>query len=221
MATGDVIFTLTNTGGSDSAVPVIGIGGADKADFAFNAAVPKGGFCPSKLPAGGSCTISLHFAPKTAMVSINTQKVASLDISGVPGGTVSAQLTGDATVAQGLLIQPATNTFPNTAVGQLSPLFTFVLSNPSTTATVANITVGPVAPGVYAVIAPAVFPFDATDCTVTHKQQLGPGQSCNIIFGFRPNAVGPVEEMWQANGSIPGTIPITVTATAHVQGRGI
>jgi hypothetical protein len=219
-ATGDVIFTLTNTGGSASGVPTIAIGGADKADFAFNLGAPRTGFCPNPIPAGGSCTISLHFAPKTAMVSIMTQKVASLDISGTPGGTVSARLTGDATVAQGLQILPPSHDFGTQPVGQQTAPFTFTVTNTSTTSTVSQLAFALVAPGIYAVINPNPFLGDTNDCLVVKKGQLGPGQSCNIPFTFQPRAAGQVELMWQATGSIPGTVPITVQATAHLQGTG-
>jgi hypothetical protein len=223
LATGDVIFTLTNTGGSDSAAPKITIGGQDAADFAFNIAVPKTGFCPNPLPAGGTCNISLHFAPKSASAPPATQKAATLDISGTPGGTVSARLTGDATLSNGLLIQPASNTFPNTAVGQRSAAFTFVVTNTSATATVSQLAFAFVTPpGVYAIIInPQPFVGDTSDCITVKKGQLGPGQSCNVLFSFTPQATGTVQEMWQATGSIPGAVPITVQATAHMQGTGL
>jgi hypothetical protein len=223
-ATGDSIFTLTNTGGSDTAIPTISIGGNDKADFSFNAAGLRMGFCPTKLVPGGSCTISLHFAPRTAAVSMITQKTATLDVVGNPGGAVSATLTGNATVANGLMILPPTNTFPDTGVGKQSAPFTFVLSNPSTTATVAQLAFAQVGTGVFAIaLPPPVFQIiDASDCTVTHNNQLGPGQSCNVIFVFNAKATGTVQLIWQATGSILGAATnIPVQATAHVQGTGI
>jgi len=224
-ATGDVIFTLTNTGGNDTAVPVITIGGTDKADFAFNAAALKTGICTMKLAPAGSCTISLHFAPKTASASMMTQKTATLDVTGNPGGSASATLTGNATVANGLVILPPDHDFLNVTVGQQSAPFTFVLSNPSATATVGQITISAVAPGVFAIVLPPpVFTTVADpamdDCIQVHKQQLGPGQHCNIVFAFKPNAVGLRQLNWQATGSIPGAVPINVQATAHVQGTG-
>jgi hypothetical protein len=222
-ATGDIVFTLTNTGGQSSSVPAISIGGNDKADFAFNAAALKNGICTVPLAPGGSCTIPVHFAPKTAMVSMTTGKAGTLDIVGNPGGAVSATLAGDATVANGLVLLPPTHDFGTVAVGQQSARFTYVLSNPSTTATVSQLAFAQVGTGIYAIVLPPpVFQLiDATDCNTTHQGQLGPGQSCNLIFVFNSQSIGTKQLMWQATGQIPGIVPITATATAHVQGTGM
>jgi hypothetical protein len=220
-ATGDIIFTLTNTGGMDSAVPVISLGGAK--DFAFNVAAPRGGFCPNKLAAGASCTMSLHFIPaKTDMPTMNTQRTATLSITGSPGGTASARLSGDATVTNGLLLLPPHHDFGIVPVGQQSARFTYVLSNPSNQV-VTNLAFSQVGNGIYAIILPPpLFQIvDATDCTSTHKNQLGPQESCNIVFAYNPNAnnIGLKQLMWQATGNLATGAP--AVATAHVQGTGM
>jgi len=154
----------------------------------------------------------------------NVALLADLPVT-VPGGTVSARLSGDATITNGLLLLPPHHDFGTVPVGQQSGRFTFALSNTSTTSTVGNLAFSQVGNGIYAIVLPPpLFQIvDATDCTVTHKNQLLPQESCNIVFAYNPNAnnIGLKQLMWQATGNIPGAVPITVTADAHVQGTGM
>jgi hypothetical protein len=79
-------FTITNAGGSPSGVPLPTIMGpnADSFSIAFNT-------CYGSLPPAGTCRVDvdLPFADPFGM------RAGTLNVAAVPGGTVSAAMTGD------------------------------------------------------------------------------------------------------------------------------
>jgi hypothetical protein len=128
---GDLIFTLSNTGQQPTAIPALSIGGADSKEFAFNPTAPPSSYCPNPLQPGGSCTIPVHFAPQTVGTSTNglLAKSATLDVGGTPGGPVSAALSGVATQAEnGLEFDPPHVDLRLVDVGK-SATATFTLRN--------------------------------------------------------------------------------------------
>jgi hypothetical protein len=212
-ATGDVIFTLTNTGGQDSGIPTVRIGGKDAAEFGINAG--RIGPCPTALPKmGGSCTIAVHFNPTSAGNNVSP-KNATLDVVGSPGGTASATLTGNATLATGgLEIDPPFRDLGSVPAGMvMSSPMTFTVRNIGTVAL--NNLMFPIATAHAANNPPREFTFSSTDCSGQLVLQppgspTGP-TSCTLSVTYQ-----------QLNGSPPQVPPspkglrqleFTVTAT--------
>ena len=87
----DMPFTVTNTGGVTTGPLTVGLSGSFASQFALGAQSDCAG--ATLAAATGQCTVYVHFAPAspaTGMVQ------ASLDVSGTPGGTTAATLSGDA-----------------------------------------------------------------------------------------------------------------------------
>ncbi len=95
-------FTVTNTGGSPSGTPVPSItvvtdpaGGGNPPAFKIktnDGSSPT--TCTGALAPGGSCSITVQFAPDDNPGGPN-QYVSRLDVTGSPGGTAQATLTGN------------------------------------------------------------------------------------------------------------------------------
>jgi hypothetical protein len=230
-ATGDVIFTLTNTGGMPTAIPTYAIGGQDAADFAFSTAAPRIGFCKTALQPGASCTLSLHFAPKSAGSDTNSfTKTATLTIMGNPGGTVTATLTGHAMLATGgLEIDPPFTNFgsvPPPPVGgtSISQQFSFTVRN---TGTVLLTQLGFPLAVPHAVAAPREWNFDYSDCVTNKNDQLSPpgtgatpdpNSYCTVIAVYRHLAPTNVTRWtdWHVTG-ILATTGAQAEAATYVQ----
>ena len=91
-------FTVTNTGLDTSGTLATALNGANASEFGITQDNCNG----QTLLGGGTCTVSVRFAPSTA-----GSDTASLNISGTPGGTTAAALSGSATEAP-----PAADTTP-------------------------------------------------------------------------------------------------------------
>lgn len=77
-------FTVSNMGGSPSGALGAAVSGPDSAYFSINDDACSG----VSLAAGTSCTLDVTFAPDSGIWS------ATLSVSGSPGGTAPAPLTG-------------------------------------------------------------------------------------------------------------------------------
>ena len=78
-------FTVTNAGGSLAGLPVPIITGQSSDSFAIGS-----NGCLDALPAGATCQVDVDLFPRGAGVVSATLKVVA-----VPGGTVTATVTGD------------------------------------------------------------------------------------------------------------------------------
>jgi len=86
-----VVFTVVNRGTSPTKGLSVGLGGTGATDFAITV-----NNCGAALSPGGTCAVSVNFAPRSIGV-----KAASLDLKSNPGGMVRANLSG--TGSSGLL----------------------------------------------------------------------------------------------------------------------
>ncbi len=89
-------FVVTNTGGLPTGSPVVALTGPDAAHFAI-----LSNTCTSAIAPSGGCTVDVRFAPSSAGA-----KNASLTVSGTPGGTVVAALSGIAVTPAQLTVSP-------------------------------------------------------------------------------------------------------------------
>ena len=115
-------FTLTNSGDVASGAPTVVLGGIDADQFTI---VSNG--CTAAIPADGTCTIDVAFAPN----DIGSAS-ASLDVSATPGGTDTSPLTGTGETSPVLTISETSYDYGFTD----SPTeHTFTITNTGTQAT--------------------------------------------------------------------------------------
>lgn len=89
-------FTVKNVSTLPTAALLIAVSGANVADFILG-----GTSCPP-LPAGGTCTVTVRFAPTSTGA-----KSAAFIVSGNPGGAVTAPLVGTGVTAAQLVVFPS------------------------------------------------------------------------------------------------------------------
>lgn len=159
--TGTQAVTITNFGGSPlSAGTISASGGFGETNN-----------CPSLLPAGSNCAVTVTFTPSAAGTVSGTLTIN--DSSGNAGAaqTVTLSGTGTAPVAS---VSPASISFGSVVQGA---------SSSAKTVTVLNSGTGPLQ--VTSITAPA--PFSQTNtCTAS----IAPGASCTISVTFAAAAVG-------------------------------
>jgi hypothetical protein len=89
-------FTVTNTGGSASGVPVTSIAVVHDPEIPAGPAafITSSNTCTAALPPGGSCTVSVQFVPNS---NAGDEEYASvLHVVATPGGDAQSALSGTA-----------------------------------------------------------------------------------------------------------------------------
>ncbi|MCI0355070.1 MAG: choice-of-anchor D domain-containing protein, partial [Acidobacteria bacterium] len=155
-------LTLTNSGGSTLTISSITASG----DFARTST------CGSSLGAGGSCSISVTFAP-TAAGTRSGQISVSSDAAGSPHTVDLAGSGSSPPDAPAVDLSPASLNFGDQVLGETSAIQTVTLTN----AGGADLNLGSIAAG---------GDFAQTNtCTAL----LGPSASCSIHVTFTPSAI--------------------------------
>jgi uncharacterized repeat protein (TIGR01451 family) len=194
--------TFANSGTDDTFITDIEIGGQNAADFtaslaSLTCANTASGF---KVPAGGSCTVDVTFAP-----SATGDRTASLAVTNTSAdGTQTLPLTGTGINPQVSLASTSLD-FGKQAVGTTSQPKTVTVANTGTTSlTVRDAT------------ASGDFTADATGCTA---QPVPPGQACAITVTFSPTATGTRSgtlTITSNAASSPDTVALSGTGVAPV-----
>ncbi|MCC6997681.1 MAG: choice-of-anchor D domain-containing protein [Deltaproteobacteria bacterium] len=187
-------FTVTNGGQSPTGSLTVSLTGGDASQFS----ITSNGCMGMMVPAAGTCTVAVRFNPTTAGA-----KSASLTITGTPGGSVTAPLSGTGLSPPALSLSPGTQNFGDVITGNNSTQV-FTLTN-----------TGGVASGVPAASLGGadmgMFSVSSNTCTTT----LAPAASCNIGVRFQPTSTG----------AKVGTLNISATpggaALAMLSGNGI
>jgi hypothetical protein len=161
------VLKVTNTGQSDSGPVSVTLGGSDPTAFMLGSDDACSG---QKLMAGQSCTFSVVFMPDQSGAL-----GASIDVSAMPGGTVTVVLTGSGLGLGRLMLVPSMNDFGSVVVGQSGTPVDFTVTNSGQSAT-GTITVALGQPG--------------SDYALTNdacsRQSLAAGASCTISVRFQP-----------------------------------
>jgi hypothetical protein len=199
---------ITNTGTAVAGTLTTSITGTDAAQFAIDTDGCKG----MALAAGGTCTISAHFAPtKSGSAS------AALSVNAMPGTPVNVALTGTGQTAGSLVFSVSTQSFGTIATGATSSAATLTLTNSGATAT-GNVSVA--LGGANA----AQFALSSDGCS---GKPLASAGRCTVDVTFAPTASGaqsaaltatdPAADMAQVALSGTGAAPaaFTVAPATH------
>ncbi|MGH7298198.1 MAG: beta strand repeat-containing protein, partial [Polyangiaceae bacterium] len=186
-ATVDTIFTVTNGGGGASGKLTVSLGGANAGQFALGTDL-----CTGKVLAGtsGECTVAAHFAPSVGTLG---GQAATLTVSGTPGGSSTANLTGTATSP--LSIGPSSPTLASGA---------FQAPGATTTLTVTSGSDAPIGP--LTVTPPAQFAVDATKTTCKNATLTKAAPTCTVGVYIDPASATVV-------GAQSGTLTVSAGGT--------
>ncbi len=196
-------FTVTNAGGQSSAVPVAAINGSNASEFMITSNSCNAALTPAPA-AGSTCTVSVRFDPTTVGA-----KTASLDITGTPGGPISAALSGAGVAQAALAVNPSILTFPLTLIGNSSATQTFtVTNNGSQTTGVLAVTVVGANPGDYSQTN------NCEDGAGPGVDTLIAGASCTVTVTFSPTARDARNASVQISGTPGGSVTVALNGTA-------
>ncbi len=163
-------LTLSNTGNAPLTIAGITITGANSGDFA------RVSTCGSSLAAGGTCSISVTFAPTAAGARAATLSVTD-NTNAVSGSMQTASLTGTGLVPVAALSLSSLG-FGSQYAGTTSTAQALTLSNTGNAPlTIAGITITGVNSGDFARVS-------------TCGSSLAAGGTCSISVTFAPTAAG-------------------------------
>lgn len=191
------VITITNSGSAALTITSIGLTGTNPGDFGITYTCA---LAPSTLAAGGSCTVSVTFAPtasgsRTAAVTVTDDAFDSPQSVPISG-------TGTVTPVPAAALSPSSVSFPSQVVGTTSAPTTVTLSNTgNATMNISGI---------------SVTGTNAADFgqTSTCGSSLAAGSSCPISVTFKPSVGGTRNASLtvtdDASGS-PQSVPLTGT----------
>jgi hypothetical protein len=166
-------FTVSNTGPVALAVSGVTLGGTNPGQFAITQDL-----CTGTVPASGSCTIKVAFAPTNASPAA---KSATLNVAtdDPDAPTLSATLTGTAKTRT-LSIDPTSKAFGSVTVGSPSAPTTFTVTNTGTAdVAIAEVRLTGSNPGHFAI-----------DTDTCEGVDLSPAETCQVQVAFAPFSTG-------------------------------
>lgn len=193
-------LTVTNTGGAPTGALATTISDSTEIAIATDG-------CKGMILAGNAkCTITITLTGTTA-----GPKSATLSVTGTPGGTGSAGLTGTVLAPALLVVTPATAAFGDTVVGTTSAAQTFTVTNSGGVAagsTTALASVLSLSSGTNA----AEFAIASTTCVTT----LAAGAACAVGVIFKPTSAATNKGATLTVSAAPGGM-----GSASMTGNGL
>ena len=186
-------LTVTNTGGLPTGPPTASFAGSVPVQFTVT-----GSTCESALPPAGSCHLAVRFDPTGRGSS-----TADLSVTGSPGGTVTATLTGKGLAPAALQVTPEQQGFAATLVGEHSEPVDLTVTNTG------DVTTGPLATTLSGADAEQFSPTGTTCGAV-----LAPAASCTISVIFEPTVRGPRTAQLDIGGTSGGTASVPLSGLA-------
>jgi hypothetical protein len=196
-------LTVTNVGGSETAIDKVGFGGVSATEFAF-----AGTSCGrTPLKPGDSCFYDVQFQPSTM-----GPKAATLEVTGNPSGAASVPLQGR---GNPIYITPMAHDFGGAKAGGQQINFIYQVVN-ATDVTILAPTMS---------VEPAQDPqapeWRAVPRCAPGSQFLpGPNNSCHVTVQFTPRTVGPKTARLRAIVHSPSGA-IVGNASADMSGTGL
>lgn len=185
---------VTNAGDAPSGPVVASLTGSG----AFQ--IQASSTCSGALGPAGTCAINLLFSPTTTGALS-----ASLDVSGMPGGSRSVALSGQGAFAAALSISPMSFNFMGVGLGSSSMPQTFTVTNtggsPTGALSLPTVT-GPDG---------AMFTISGTTCGAA----LMPAGMCTVTVVFVPTATGPRAATLELSATPGGRVTSTLSATGQ------
>jgi hypothetical protein len=158
-------FVITNNGSAATGTPKLALSGADVAQFQVTTD------CNGPLQPAATCTVTASFQPNKTGSNLS----ASFDVIAIPGGDVSAALTGNALAPGLLMISPMMGSCGSSPIGVLST-------------TVASFTVTNT--GMSMSGTPSVSTSDPQFVASGCASALAPNGTCTVMVQFTPSGLG-------------------------------
>jgi len=174
-SSGAQTVSVSNSGAAPLVVSSVSVSGTDSGDFAAT-----DNSCTSPVSPGGSCTVSVTFAPTSALGRTATLTITDND-QGVAGSTQTVTLTGTGTAPEAALA-PGTVSFGGVNVNTASPVSSVTLTNSGNAAlTISSITISGENQNDFT---------RQSTSTCSASSQVAAGGKCTIDVTFKPSAAG-------------------------------
>jgi hypothetical protein len=194
---GELTFTVSNTGGAPTSALMASLTGSDAAEFKLS----SDGCSNMTLQAGAMCTIGVKLAPSPS--GAVGAKNASLTVSAATGGTAVGGLTGSALGPAALAVVPTDQDFGMVVQGMKSQEILFTVQNGG----------GQTSGALVAGIAPTgEFAISTNNCD---GMMLAPAATCTIGIKMTPGGTGGRSATLTVRGSPGGA------ALANLRGTGL
>jgi len=190
-------FTISSTGTNATGALSVELTGVDALQFDLS----TDGCTGQTLAPGATCQVFAGFAPGLA-----GPRRATLTVTGAPGGTAVAALTGTGVSGGFLAISPSTRQLPSVPAGAQGSPVLFQISNAGMTAT------GPITIG-FSGSGAGDFEIVDTDCRGTALQ---PSTTCSLRARFAPRASGQKVATLLATADPGGNATASLSATALI-----
>ncbi|MDX2021259.1 MAG: choice-of-anchor D domain-containing protein [Deltaproteobacteria bacterium] len=190
-------FVVTNTGGDVTGVPTVAKDGDHPSDFNI-----VNSSCVAALRPNATCTISVQLKP----LGLGERK-ARLLVSTLPGGMLTAELTGTGTVAPILTLSPTTHNFGTFAPGQSSDKKAFTVTASGAPADIST--------GAIVINVPAPFTLSSNECAAGLQ---GNGASCTFQVQLLNAELGDKMANLSASANTGSSTMATVTAKVTPSG---
>ncbi len=155
--------------------------------------------CNGLIAAGGTCTVSFSFIPKTTGALTSTYNIHNLN---TPASVLSVALSGTATGAPVATFNPGSVTFSTTFNTPASNQTVTLTNSGNAPLTIGSLTLGGVNPGAFAIV--------SQSCGAV----LAAGSSCTVMIGFTQTAVGVSNATLTAtDNASPTTQAVALTGT--------
>jgi hypothetical protein len=197
-SSGAQTFTVTNTGGAASGMPVPSFTGNGANQFAIS-----NNMCAAGLAPNGTCTFDVKFVP-----TVEGPESPSLTVNATPGGPAVGSVTGFGQSAASLSITPSAlfpQSFADTVTNAVSPIIPFTVSNDGDLAT-DTITIS------LAGTDPGQFKITNNMCPAS----LSGHTSCEVDVAFAPTNTSPPGKSATFNASaLTGGTPPPVSLSGN------
>jgi len=197
----DQSFTVSNTGmGSSGTLGAAMLTGTDAGQFVISSDGCKGQVLAGTGMTGSTCVIQVHFSPTTA-----GSKMASVQVTGAPGGTASATLTGNGITPAAFTVTPNMPMFGAVVDGNTNSITFTVQNTGQQTSGTPSVQITGTAPIRYSV--------GTNNCTAG----LAGSGTCTFVVTFAPQSgdTGALSATLTVTGSPGSTVMVTLNGTAQ------
>ncbi|MBN8615256.1 MAG: choice-of-anchor D domain-containing protein, partial [Deltaproteobacteria bacterium] len=189
-----VEFTVTNTGTAASGVPAISLTGVQSTQWSI---FSNG--CTASLAGGASCSVFLRFSPTTTGL-----KTAVLNVSGTPGGSDTADLSGTGITPASVVLGPSPADFGSPSEDLEFTERTFTLSNSG---------MGPAAISAVTISGPDAAEFSVVAGGTCGATLAGGPSNCTIVVRYSPQDQGASAASLDVTVAPGGLLSAALTGT--------
>ncbi len=189
--------TIRNSGGENTGPLSVAVTGANFGEFSIVPTGDSSDCATARLAGGATCIAQVRYAP-----TANATASARFEVSGIPGGTATVMLTGDALTPANLTSTQGGYDFGDLVTGQPSTLLAVVVRNDGEQSSGAvSVTLTGAHPGDFTIVPTGT----STDCAGATLDLL---ETCIAQVRFQPSSATPRTANLVVTGAPGGAVTV-------------